>query len=76
LFLGVVKTKQFGYSTSERILMSKLQENGRVLSRLGARELTEKEMEQVSGGFTFLPRCTFDPVTCAMDGVCSPPPAC
>jgi hypothetical protein len=39
-------------------------------------ELTEQEMEQVSGGFTFLPRCTFDPVTCAMDGVCSPPPAC
>jgi hypothetical protein len=55
--------------------MSKL-DDGRVLGRLGARELSEQEMEQVAGGFTFLPRCTFNPVTCAMDGVCSPPPAC
>ncbi len=48
----------------------------RVLSRVGARELTNLEMEAVSGGIIFRPRCTFDPVTCFMDGVCSPPPAC
>ena len=47
----------------------------RVLGRMGARELTKLEMEAVSGGIIF-PRCTFDPKTCAMDGVCSPPPAC
>lgn len=48
----------------------------RVLTRLHARVLTEEELEQVPGGFIIRPRCTFDPVTCAMDGVCSPPPAC
>lgn len=49
--------------------------NDRVLSRTGARELTNLEMETVSGGIIF-PRCTFDPKTCFMDGICSPPPAC
>ncbi len=49
--------------------------NDRVLSRMGARELTNVEMEAVSGGIIF-PRCTFNPATCAMDGICSPPPAC
>ncbi len=56
--------------------MSKHQEDARVLSRRGARELTEQELEQVSGAFIWPKTCTFDPVTCAMDGVCSPPPAC
>ncbi|HXB20857.1 MAG TPA: hypothetical protein VNV88_05700 [Candidatus Solibacter sp.] len=54
-------------------------ENDRVLSRMGARELTEQEIEEVSGGKRkgiVRPRCTLDPVTCAMDGICSPPPAC
>jgi hypothetical protein len=55
--------------------MSKSTENNRVLGRLGGRELTEKELGEVSGGL-LLPRCTFNPVTCAMDGICSPPPAC
>ena len=56
--------------------MSNHKENDRVLSRLGARELSNQEIEEVSGGLKIRPRCTFDPVTCAMDGICSPPPAC
>ena len=47
----------------------------RVLSRMGARQLSDAQLEQVGGGF-FRPRCTLDPVTCVMDGICSPPPAC
>jgi hypothetical protein len=56
--------------------MSNQNENDRVLSRMGARELAKQEIEEVSGGIKVFPRCTFNPVTCAMDGVCSPPPAC
>ena len=57
--------------------MSNHNENDRVLSRVGARELTELELEEVSGGKKVFPRrCTLDPKTCAMDGICSPPPAC
>jgi len=56
--------------------MLERKENTRVLGRLGARELTRTEYEQVGGGFILRPRCTFDPVTCTMDGICSPPPAC
>ena len=48
----------------------------RVLGRMGARELTELETGDVSGGLRFPPRCTFDLRTCVMDGVCTPPPAC
>ncbi|HEV2960347.1 MAG TPA: hypothetical protein VG649_00865 [Candidatus Angelobacter sp.] len=48
----------------------------RVLGRMGARELTELETAEVSGGIIVRPRCTLDPKTCAMDGICSPPPAC
>jgi hypothetical protein len=55
--------------------MAKHNEDDRVLSRTGARELTEQEIEQVSGAKR-RPRCTLNPITCAMDGVCSPPPAC
>lgn len=55
--------------------MTENQQNNRVLSRMGARELSPEQLEQVGGGFYF-PRCTFNPVTCAMDGICSPPPAC
>jgi hypothetical protein len=56
--------------------MSQRQEDNRVLSRAGARELTPEETEQIAGAFILRPRCTFNPVTCAMDGICSPPPAC
>jgi hypothetical protein len=51
-------------------------EDARVLSRMGARELSPQETEQVSGSLIFRPRCTLNPITCAMDGICSPPPAC
>ena len=53
-----------------------LKPEDRVLTRLHARVLTEQELEQVPGGFMFRPTCSFDPVTCFMDGICSPPPAC
>jgi hypothetical protein len=55
--------------------MSNFKGNDRVLSRRGARELTEQEIKQVPGALN-TGRCTFDPKTCAMDGDCSPPPAC
>lgn len=54
--------------------MLKSTEN-RVLSRISARELTEQEISAVSGGLS-ISKCTFDPVTCVMDGQCSPPPGC
>jgi hypothetical protein len=58
--------------------MSKPQDNNnnRVLSRMGARVLTEQETEQASGAFIIRPRCTWNPATCATDGMCSPEPAC
>jgi len=55
--------------------MSQHHETHRVLSRLGARELTEQELNQV-GGALRTGLCTFDPTTCALDGDCSPPPGC
>ena len=51
------------------------QQPKRVLSRLGSRELTKQEMESVNGAI-IRPKCTWDPVTCTMDGQCSPPPSC
>jgi hypothetical protein len=56
--------------------MSQRQEDNRVLSRTGARELTPQETEQVSAAFRFPSKCTFNPRTCVMDGQCSPPPSC
>ncbi len=54
--------------------MSNLQEN-RVLGRTGARVLSEQELQQVSGGFhTSL--CSFNSITCQVDGDCIVPPAC
>ena len=47
----------------------------RVLGRMCARELTSLEMEAISGGIVF-PKCTFNPVTCVIDGQCSPEPNC
>ena len=46
----------------------------RVLSRVGARELTEQETTGVSGAI--ISRCTLNTTTCAMDGVCTPLPIC
>ena len=51
--------------------------NNRVLGRIGARELTERELQLVNGGSIPNPlRCTFNPATCVTDGFCSPEPAC
>jgi bacteriocin-like protein len=47
----------------------------RVLARMGARTLSEQELEQVSGGI-ITANCTFDPKTCKMDGDCEPPIRC
>ena len=50
----------------------------RVLIRQGARELTQQETECVNGAF-YLPTCSFNPITCQLDGPfpCKPPgPAC
>jgi hypothetical protein len=47
----------------------------RVLSRTGARIVSDEEARQVNGALrTGL--CTFDPKTCAIDNDCSPPPGC
>ncbi|HKT50157.1 MAG TPA: bacteriocin [Candidatus Angelobacter sp.] len=56
--------------------MSNAQEN-RVLGRLGARLLSEEELQKITGGFNTA-ACTFDPNTCrVLDGDCSKiPPAC
>ncbi len=49
----------------------------RVLNRLGARELTARECEQVSGALIIRTGvCTIDPKTCAMDGDCPVPIGC
>lgn len=53
--------------------MPKQQTEMRVLSRLGARVITEKELEVVSGGLN-TGACSFNPSTGALDGDCSPPP--
>ena len=48
----------------------------RVLSRKGARELTPRETECVNGAFQRkLPVCSFNPLTCQLDGPvpCKPP---
>ncbi len=61
-------------------------EDNRVLNRVGARLLTEEDMQQVSAGFKIgrsfgsfnTGPCNFDPVTCTViSGDCSDnPPAC
>jgi hypothetical protein len=50
----------------------------RVLSRTGARELNQQEVECVSGAFQGIKVCSFNPITCQLDGQpCKPPaPAC
>jgi hypothetical protein len=56
------------------------QNEHRVLSRLGARELTHQECEHVSGAFIIhTGLCSIHPHpngTCSIDGDCEPPPAC
>jgi hypothetical protein len=48
--------------------MSKSNEN-RVISRVGARELNQQELDAVCGGLTVHTNvCSFDPVTGARDG--------
>ena len=61
-------------------------EKNRVLSRVGARLLSEEEIHQIAGGFKIgrsfgsfnTGACVFDPVTCqVISGDCSDvPPAC
>lgn len=50
----------------------------RVLSRTGARELNQREVECVGGAFQGIQVCTFIASTCQLDGQpCKPlPPAC
>lgn len=55
--------------------MSNQEKDNRVLARVSARLLSEAEINDVSGGFA-ISQCTFDPQTCAMDGVCTPLPRC
>ena len=56
--------------------MSNLQETDRVLGRAGARDLSEQELQQITGGLNTA-ACTFDPIACTVDGDCSKfPPAC
>jgi hypothetical protein len=66
--------------------MSNLQETNRVLSRIGARHLSNEEIQQIGGGFIAgrffgsfnTGACNYDPVTCTViSGDCSDiPPAC
>ena len=62
-------------------------ENNRVLSRMGARILSDEEIQQIAGGFKSSKffgsglatgACNYDPVTCrVISGDCSDnPPAC
>lgn len=51
------------------------QTDNRVLGRMGARLLNEAELNEVNGGYA-ISTCTFNPKTCAMDGVCTPLPRC
>ena len=62
--------------------MSNLQETNRVLSRAGARLVSDKELQQIAGGFVFggirTGACVYDPVACqVISGDCNNiPPAC
>lgn len=55
--------------------MSNSKESNRVLGRISARELTEKEINAVAGGLN-TGLCTLNPLTCAQDGDCTPEPNC
>ena len=51
--------------------MLKNKEDSRVLSRLGARELSPAEYDSIGAGFQTKP-CTLNPKTCFIDGDCRP----
>ncbi len=55
--------------------MSNQQTQNRVLGRAGARLLSEQELQQITGGF-HTNVCSFNPITCIIDGDCIVPPAC
>ena len=55
------------------------QEENRVLSRMGARELNHLESKCVGGAIVGRPVCSFNSITCQLDGpfpCIPPPPAC
>jgi hypothetical protein len=62
--------------------MSNLQATNRVLSRVGARQLSDEELRQVAGGFVVsrlaTGACFWDPATCrVISGDCQfNPPEC
>jgi hypothetical protein len=67
--------------------MSNLQETNRVLSRVGARVVSDEELQQVAAGFRIgrsfgssplTGACVYDPVLCrVISGDCNDiPPAC
>jgi hypothetical protein len=45
-----------------------MNENNRVLSRVGARELTQEEIRNVTGGLRTATPCTVNGVTAVIDG--------
>jgi len=45
-----------------------MNENNRVLNRIGARELTAKEVSEVKGGIRTQTVCTRDEITGSLDG--------
>ena len=51
------------------------QKEPRVLNRIGARQLTEKECEQITGALIIhTQQCTIQGVCGNFDGDCEPPP--
>ncbi|HEY6349512.1 MAG TPA: hypothetical protein VI636_08900 [Candidatus Angelobacter sp.] len=50
-----------------------MSKNSRVVGRLGARELTQQECEQIQGAI-HTGNCTFNFKTHSFDGDCEPPP--
>jgi hypothetical protein len=55
------------------------QQETRVLSRMNARELNHLEIERVGGAIVNRPVCSFNSITCQLDGpfpCIPPPPAC
>jgi hypothetical protein len=52
--------------------------DGRVLSHIRARQLSEEEFNHVGGAYLTNKTgdCTFDAKTCVMDGDCEPPLGC
>lgn len=51
-------------------------DEARVLSRMGARELDDRECEQVQGAIIHTNPCTFNFLACTHDGDCEQIPQC